>query len=423
MISFHPIIYLIAFFGTINLLRMTMFLVGSDLYRLRQHLKNKRAKQTVLPTISVLIPAFNEEGVVCRAIDSIADNDYPEDLLQIIVVDDGSRDKTWQILTDLKASGKVKNLTIVHQENGGKASALNNGLKNFATGELVMCLDADSYLSPDALKKAAAHFADPSLVALAANIKIIDSGSLLSLIQKFEYIVCYQMKRAQTVLNMEYIIGGIGSTFRHSFLQQVNYYDTNTVTEDIDLTMKMLRQGNRQHRVAYGSDVTAYTESVISIPDLIKQRYRWKYGRCQAFLKNTSLFFNPDRKYSRSLTFFFLPYAVFGDFAFLLEPIMLGYITYVVLAYRDVVTFLSAFGVVSFYLLMNLLTEETISVKDKLRLLPFTPMMYFLFYVLSFVEYVALIKTLLNLKSLRKNLDSNVNSSWQPVARPDYSIS
>src|SRR3989344_5068072 len=107
------------------------------------------------------------------------------------------------------------------------------------------------------------------------------------------------------------------------------------MTEDIDLTMKFLQLGNRERGVIYGADVITYTESVLDLPGLIRQRFRWKYGRCQTFIKNASLFFSRDKRHGKKLSWFYLPYALFSDFAFFFEPFMVSYLLYIVIRYGD----------------------------------------------------------------------------------------
>lgn len=408
--------FLILTFGIINLLRLSIMLIGSDLYSLKAHRNRKKKSRKYEPTFSVVIPAYNESATITRALYSVVANNYPKNKLQIIVVDDGSKDKTYQIANKFKKTNKLSNLMVIKQKNSGKASALNNAIKNYAKGELVMCLDADSSIEQNAVKNAAKYFIDKRVVGLSANIKIIKTGTLLNLIQQFEYLISYQMKRSQTYFNMEYIIGGIGSTFRKNVLEKVNYYDTNTITEDIDLTMKIIRLGNKKNRVIYGADVIAFTESVISIKGLIRQRYRWKYGRCQTFLKNKNMFFNFNKKHSKALTFFYLPLAIYGDFAFMIEPLLTGFILYVILVYGDLTTFLSAFLVITGYISLNIFAEDTLAIKDKFKLTLVAPTMYFYFFILSFVEYVALMKAIINLRNLGKSIKQS-NHTWVPVAR------
>ncbi|OGC38618.1 hypothetical protein A2V54_01920 [candidate division WWE3 bacterium RBG_19FT_COMBO_53_11] len=423
MSAFNIIPYLIVFFGSINLLRMATFIVGSDLYSLQRDLKRKGGtRRRRYYTYSVVVPAHNEESTILRNLRSVVNSNYPKDKLQIIVVDDGSTDKTYEIVKQYKTKNRIDNLTLVKQKNSGKANALNNAIKNFATGKLIMCLDADSYLERNALINCTEYFRDRKVKAVASNVKIIKNDGLLNLLQRYEYIICYQMKRAQTVFNIEYIIGGIGSVFRRSALERANYYDGNTVTEDIDLTMKILNRGNRKNKVIYGSDVIAHTESVINVKGLIKQRCRWKWGRCQTFLKNKSIFFNGDSRFTKGLTFLYLPFAIFSDIAYLFEPVMLLYILYVSFVYANPLAILSALVVITFYMSINVLLEETLDNKERVFYLLVAPAMYFYFYILSFVEYVALTKALVRINKLKGSIDGNI-CNWQHVERSKMRLS
>ena len=414
--ALHFFTYFIVIVSAINLVRMSLFLIGSDFYSLLTHIKLRRKKITLKPFFSVVIPAYNEEKNIIKAIDSVLKNNYPQDQLEVIVVNDGSTDNTAFVVQNYKIRGNIQNLKLISQPNSGKAHALNNGMKNYTKGELVMCLDADSYLSPDAINKTIKYFEDKKVMALAANTKIIKAGGFLNLIQFFEYTIAYQMKKALTLFNTEYIIGGVGSTFRKSFLEKIDYYDTNTVTEDIDLTMKILKSGNKRVRVVYGSDVVTYTQSVLSLPDLVRQRYRWKWGRYQAFLKNKSMFFSESKDFTKTLTHFYLPFVLLSDLIFIFEPIFILYVILIIILFNDFLTLLFIFLVVVFYIFMNLIAEETVSLKDKFKLLPLVPIMYLLLYVLSFVEYIVLMKSLLKIHKLKLSIMSS-RLTWIPVKR------
>lgn len=420
----HQILFIISLmivvFGLINLLRMSLFLIGADIYSLLQHIRSRKSEEPYFPTISIVIPAYNEERTILRCIKSIYENDYPKVSLQIIVVDDGSSDETYKIVKDYKHLHSLDRLHLVYQANSGKAHALNRGMKYYATGELVMCLDADSYLNKSALKIISLYFKDKHVMGAAMNVKVAPQYTLLNLVQRFEYAVCYQMKRAQTIFNIEYIIGGIGSTFRKSFLERINFYDVNTVTEDIDITMKMLRGGNRHIKIVYASDAIAYTQGVLTIKELINQRYRWKWGRYQTFFKNRSMFFTRDKKFTTGLTWIYLPFALWSDFTFLFEPIIVCYMIGLSLFYKDIHIIGSAFITMTFYLCRNILAEDTIPLKTKVLFMIISPAMYIFFYILSFVEYMALIKAIINLQYLSKSLTNNKNT-WIPVKRFEYS--
>lgn len=419
MILFQIASFLILLFGFINLVRMTIYLIGADIYTLRMSMR-KRSYSNYRPKISVVIPAHNEEKNIIHAISSVLHNNYPSSKLQVIVVDDGSTDRTILKVMLYKQKHSTKNLFVVSlKEALGKSHALNIGMKQYATGELVMCLDADSYLGRNALRRAVLYFTNPQTMALASNVKIIPKRTFLNIVQVFEYVISYQMKRAQSQFNVEYIIGGIGSMFRRSYLKKIGFYDTNTVTEDIDLTMKILQAGNKNVRVVYGADVMTYTQGVLTVDDLIKQRYRWKWGRYQTFLKNRRMFFTEDDSFTKALTWVYLPFALWCDFAFFFEPFLVSFILLTAILFRDPSALISAFIVMSFYMSMNILSEDTLTYRTKIRMLVGVPFMYAFFYVLSFVEYVALIKSWKNMPGLKNSLNTKYNT-WKPVKRLEF---
>src|SRR3989338_11669207 len=409
--------YLIVLFGTVNLVRIGLFIIGADLYDLQSSKKKKKeSMKGSYPFFTVVIPVHNEQNTIIRGVKSVLKNDYPNNKLRIVVVDDGSTDNSKSIVKNFIKERKLKNVILISKKSLGKAKALNTGIKKYAKGKLIMCLDGDSFINPDALKNASEYFKDKNVMALASNVRIIPTGTLLNLIQRFEYLVCYQMKKAHSLFNIEYIIGGIGSTFRRDFIAKIGYYDGDTITEDIDLTMKILQFGNKENGVIYGSDVIANTESVLNIKDLMKQRFRWKWGRSQTFYKNRNLFFNTDRRFTKALTFVYLPYAIFSDIVFFFEPLMIGYIIYIIITYSDIITFLSALSVISIYLTLNIVMENTLSWKEKIIFLPLVPSMYIFFYILSCIEYYALAKMLIKLPTLKSSVAKQI-CSWTHVQR------
>jgi cellulose synthase/poly-beta-1,6-N-acetylglucosamine synthase-like glycosyltransferase len=386
----------------INMFRMTWYLVGADLFMVGR--ARAWVPASFRPSVTVVVPMHNEGVLATRTLKHLLLIDYVP--LQIIVVDDGSTDDTAQRIAEWKAAndpdGMIEAFTI---ENGGKAHALNAAIRTRATGELIMCLDGDSILAPDAVAKSVAYFHDERVVATASNVNIIPNGTLLGMIQRFEYLICHQMKKAHSAYNVEYIVGGIGSTFRRSTMDSVGLYDTNTMTEDIDLTMKILAVGgNRSQRVKFAHDSLAYTEPVPSFPSLVKQRYRWKYGRMQTFWKNLPMFFSRDEKYSWGLSWFFLPFAFWQDLAYFLEPMIVTFILAVAVYFRSPATLIPAVSIISLFVVVNVLGTTHLTAKEKLFGILMAPLMYAFFYVLSVVEYAALVKSAIQLPGLGKSL-------------------
>lgn len=299
--------YLVLFLSFVNLLRMALFLVGSDIYDIKKSLTEKKQlslpihNRRYLPLVTVLVPAHNEELVLRRNLDSILNSTYRN--IELIIINDSSVDRTYRIARTFQQANKdrFKRIKLLNVGVRGKASALNAGLK-YAKGSLFMCLDADSALTPNALRVAVEQFKDPSLGALSSNVKIFPDKGVLNFFQRIEYLVCYQMKKTETIADIQYIVGGIGSMFRTQIVRKLGWYDTNTITEDIDLSMKILNRYSGKYRIGYNPEVVTYTESVHDIKGLIRQRNRWKYGRYQAFLKHKELFLSKNKNFNKLLS-------------------------------------------------------------------------------------------------------------------------
>jgi biofilm PGA synthesis N-glycosyltransferase PgaC len=196
--------------AAVNFIRMMLYMVGAGVYAMMRALSKGRARP-YQPTVSLVVPVHNEAVVIERTLDGLIKLDYAA--LQIILADDGSTDDTLERIYAYKRAHDPGDVLQVftQQPNGGKAHVLNNAIRAMATGELVMCLDGDSVLAPDAVTKAVAYFRDPRIVAASSNVNILPNSRLLGLVQRYEYLICHQMKKAHNAFNVEYIIGGIGS--------------------------------------------------------------------------------------------------------------------------------------------------------------------------------------------------------------------
>jgi biofilm PGA synthesis N-glycosyltransferase PgaC len=284
------VFYSLMIISLIHIVHIGLYVIGANIYDIRKLVRRGRARQAAPynPLVSVVIPAHNEQTGVVRTIKTVLANTYKN--VEIIVVDDGSTDNTAQIVRSFirqnyasnnplryfGRSGRAHNLerrfirgtyggpriVLVRQLNAGKGAAVTNGIKNYANGELIMTLDADSLLYKRAINNAVAYFRDPKVLGVAANVQVMDNGTALSVLQKIEHLIGYRSKKFYSVANCEMIIGGVASTYRASTLRQVGYYDTDTVTEDIGLSMKVIAEnGNKDYRLEYGVDVVALYRS------------------------------------------------------------------------------------------------------------------------------------------------------------------
>lgn len=399
--------YTFAIIAILNTLHFGFYIAGANIYDILQHLRNhktQRRRRGPRPLVTVIIPAHNEERGIIRTLESVRKSSYRK--LQIIVVDDASTDSTRKMVYRYIKSHAKRNIRLLRkQKNVGKGEAMNHALRRAAVGELIMTLDADSILDKHAIKNAVAYFdREPKLVGLAANVQVMESRSLLTLLQKFEHMIGYRSKKFYTLTNSEFIIGGVASTYRRDVIKKVGFYDTDTQTEDIGLSMKLMSLGNRDQRIKYASDVLAQTEGVQTYKALFRQRYRWKLGMLQNLIKFKHMVGNNDIKYGRMLTIYRLPMAILSEIILLVEPILLIYIIYLSIITRNPMSIFWAYIVITLYVLWVLLPDEHISAKAKLRLSLYAPLMYFLFYIMNFVQLVSVIRCLVNFKQLTRKV-------------------
>jgi poly-beta-1,6-N-acetyl-D-glucosamine synthase len=245
---------------------------------------------TEAPPVTVVVPAHNEEAVIESALRSLLELDYPA--YEVVVVDDGSTDGTAERAALLAGDFGHVNIRVVTQPNAGKASALNAGI-GLARFEYVLCMDADSRLSRDAMRVAMRHFRDPRVGAVAGNVKVVNRDTMWTALQALEYIEGLNLaRRAQGFLRVVNIVPGPIGLFRREALAGVGGYDTDTFAEDADLTLKILTAG---WHITYEDRAIAWTEAPERLHDLIKQRYRWTRGILQALRKRSTWLGSPRR--------------------------------------------------------------------------------------------------------------------------------
>ena len=245
-------------------------------------------KHHEMPAISVIVPAYNEGELMERALASLMELDYPE--YEIVVVDDGSTDDTLERAVRWEGRRGPVEVKVVTKRNGGKASALNAGIAA-SKHPFILCMDADSYLEPKTLLRAIEHFGDPSVGAVAGNVKVENRGKIITRLQALEYIEGLNMpRRAQGFVAAVNIVPGPVGMFRREALEEIGGYETDTFAEDADLTLKMISAG---WRVVYEDAAIAWSEAPERWIDLVQQRYRWTRGILQAIRKRKGLFLKP----------------------------------------------------------------------------------------------------------------------------------
>jgi len=250
-----------------------------------------------LPRVSVLIPAYNEAGYIKQSMAAVLNSGYPEDKLELIVVNDGSTDGTYEEATAYADHDSVRVFT---KDNGGKASALNYALF-FATGEFVVPIDADSTIAEGALRMILAPMqANSSVGAVAGNVKVANRNSLLTSTQRLEYLVgINSYRRMYDTLRAVPVIPGCLGAFRYDALSEIREYDPDTLTEDYDATIQLLKRGYEIR----ASPAATYTEAPATWADLYRQRLRWYRGNCQTLSKHFNILTSPEYGYLHSVVF------------------------------------------------------------------------------------------------------------------------
>jgi peptidoglycan/xylan/chitin deacetylase (PgdA/CDA1 family)/glycosyltransferase involved in cell wall biosynthesis len=207
---------------------------------------------------------------------------------QIIVVDDGSSDGTYARVKEL--FGDEPRVRAFTRPNGGKAAALNFGLRQ-TDADIVVALDADTLFERQTVPRLAAHFADPRIAAVAGNAKVGNRVNLLTRWQALEYITSQNLdRRAFDLLNCITVVPGAVGAWRRELIVQAGGFSHDTLAEDADLTLSILRNG---HHVAYADRAIAWTEAPDTTAALLKQRFRWMYGTLQAAWKQRDTLFRP----------------------------------------------------------------------------------------------------------------------------------
>jgi cellulose synthase/poly-beta-1,6-N-acetylglucosamine synthase-like glycosyltransferase/peptidoglycan/xylan/chitin deacetylase (PgdA/CDA1 family)/spore germination protein YaaH len=273
----------------------------------------KKYESIYFPQVSVVIAAYNEEKVIVQTLSSILSSDYPN--FNIIVVDDGSKDGTYEIL--LKFFGNNPWVKIFSKKNGGKADALNFGIER-TNSEIIVTLDADTVFRRDTIAKLVRVFVDFRVGAVAGNAKVGNRINIMTRWQALEYIVNQNLdKRAFEVLNCISVVPGAIGAWRRVAILEAGGFSKSTLAEDADLTFSILSLG---YRVAYEDEAIAYTEAPDTVRNFVKQRFRWMYGTFQTAWKHRDVIW---RGKNRSLSIFTLPNILIFQILFpLVSPFM-----------------------------------------------------------------------------------------------------
>jgi cellulose synthase/poly-beta-1,6-N-acetylglucosamine synthase-like glycosyltransferase len=256
-----------------------IFLLLTFLERRKDIAFSRQEKEIVLstyPTVTIVVPCWNEAKTVAGTIESLLALDYPKDKLSIFLVDDGSTDNTWEVMKQFEVHDHV---SVFKKENGGKHTAVNFGIER-ATSEFIGCLDADSYAEPGSLKRIITYFVkDPKTMAVSPSIVVHRPKKIIEVAQRADYNMAAYIKKVYALVNGMHVAAGAFTIFRKKVFDTIGLYKNAYNTEDFEITLRMYAH---HYKIEQCNDAFVYTVPPSSIKALFKQRLRWMFG----FIKN-----------------------------------------------------------------------------------------------------------------------------------------
>jgi cellulose synthase/poly-beta-1,6-N-acetylglucosamine synthase-like glycosyltransferase len=267
----------------------------------------KKTDDTIhhFPTATIVVPCFNEEESIFGTVESLLALDYPKDKLKIMIIDDGSTDNSWNLIQKYKNNPQIE---LHKKENGGKHTALNYAISR-STSDVIGCLDADSFVNPDALRGIVSYFSDQETMAVTPAIKIYEPNNILRKIQKVEYDWGIFLRKMLSFLDAMYVVPGPFSIFRREVFENLGPYKKAHNTEDMEMAMRMQKHG---YKIKNCHTAFVYTIAPQYFSKLFTQRLRWTHGFFKNVIDYRDLFFN---KKQGNLGFFILPIMIISAFS------------------------------------------------------------------------------------------------------------
>jgi cellulose synthase/poly-beta-1,6-N-acetylglucosamine synthase-like glycosyltransferase len=238
--------------------------------------RRDRSPGLVFPKVAIIVPCWNEETTIDGTVQSLLALDYPKDKLRIILVNDGSTDNTKEVMDTYLDNPQI---TVRHKENGGKHTAVNDGIALAQDCEFIGCLDADSFVASDALKEMIPTFADPMVAASTPAMSVFEPKNWLERMQNAEYILGIAFRHTLSAVNGIYVTPGPFSLYRRSVLDEVGGFRHAHQAEDMEMALRLQRAG---YHIENSPRSRVFTKVPHTVPKLVKQRTRWTTG----FLRN-----------------------------------------------------------------------------------------------------------------------------------------
>ncbi len=346
-----------------------------------------------LPSLTVLIPAFNEQETIAKCIESVLDAAYPKKLLEVIVINDGSTDSTLQIAKRYQKNG----VKVIDKKNSGKADSLNAGLK-IAKGEYVATLDSDSFIDKDAFKQMLGHFESKDVAAVTSVLRVYEPRNILQEFQKVEYLYMVFTRKLLSFMDSVTVTPGPMSLFRREVFRKVGDFDATCMLEDQEMAFRLQKNN---YRIASSMSATVSTVVPSDLKGLLRQRIRWNRGGLRNLIKHYylvspkygdfGLFTIPVAMISIVMIFLLFSLAVFFTLTSSLFSDLMDYGPDILFFSISGVQVLAAFILILTFVWLlygfALFRKENVSLKSILvYLLVYTPLMMFFWLAAAFKE-------------------------------------
>ncbi len=265
------------------------------------------------PTVSVAVPCWNEEKTLAATLDSLVALEYPKEKLSIFVIDDGSRDRTFEIAKEYESKHPGL-ITAIHKENGGKHTAVNLALEH-STSDLFGCLDADSFVAPHTLKTIVSYFErSPEIMAVTPCIHIRRPKTFIQRMQAIEYLMGVFIRKAFGSLDAIQVTPGPFSIFKKEVFEKIGNYHKAHNTEDFEITLRM----HKAHlKIANSHKALVYTVGPETARGFFYQRLRWARGFLENAMDYKELFFKREYgnfgMFTLPMAFMFVFYGLYAS--------------------------------------------------------------------------------------------------------------
>lgn len=255
-----------------------------------KEMKEEEEKEpTVFPSVTIAVPVWNEEDTLAGTLDSLLALHYPKDKLTIFVIDDGSTDSTLEIARKYEKYPQIK---IFTQPNGGKHTAVNFALEK-CDSELFGCLDADSFVHPESLKRIVTYFETPDVMSVTPCLIVKSPETIIQVLQRVEYSLGSFIKRTFGNLESIQVTPGPFSIFRKKVFDDLGPYRKAHNTEDFEIALRMHKHF---YKIVNAHSAYVYTSTPPTLRKLLKQRLRWTTGSILNLYDYRELFFNKEHR-------------------------------------------------------------------------------------------------------------------------------